>query len=444
MSGEAIVSLKGTKAPRDSVFSFVATGDSMISSRLSVCKDAQFLRIVDVIRKADVAFTNMEGLVREPKAYPMKQFFIGSYFNGEPFLVDELRWMGFDVVSLANTHTTDYSPEALHTNMELLDRAGIAHSGAGASLTEAREPAYLETPKGRVALISADATFENGERASDGRGSVLPRPGVNGLRFESHYVVDRRAFEELKRIQSILKLKPSMLDKVSSRERPATDREIRFLGKRFLLGDRPAVHTVANRADFEDNIRWVKDARSQADYVLVSLHTHASGDSSEMPAEYVVDFAHACIDAGADAYIGHGSHTGKGIEVYRGKPILYDLGNFIFQLGRLRRHPADAYEIWSLDEKATPADYAAARDPLFEVEQRFTGVMAWFTLSGGRLSQLRLYPITLGYERHRSSRGDPVFAEGQLGKEIIERFARMSSPFGTKIEFRGGLGVVGL
>ena len=49
------------------------------------------------------------------------------------------------------------------------------------------------------------------------------------------------------------------------------------------------------------------------------------------PADFCRDFAKLCINAGASAYIGHGPHIWRGIEIYKDKPVFYSLGDFIFQ-----------------------------------------------------------------------------------------------------------------
>src|SRR5262249_54097071 len=55
--------------------------------------------------------------------------------------------------------------------------------------------------------------------------------------------------------------------------------------------------------------------------------------------DYMVEIAHAAIDAGADIVIGHGPHYSLPVEVYRGKPIFYGLGSFSFHTGHGgRRH----------------------------------------------------------------------------------------------------------
>ena len=75
------------------------------------------------------------------------------------------------------------------------------------------------------------------------------------------------------------------------------------------------------------------EGRRQADWILVSFHSHEYGYASLVgakthnelsePADFVRAFARSAIDAGADMFVGHGSHTPLGIEFYKGKPIFY-------------------------------------------------------------------------------------------------------------------------
>ena len=73
--------------------------------------------------------------------------------------------MGFDMVSMANNHTGDYGPGGVRSTTRVVDEVGLMHAGTGENLDEARAPGYLETPGGRVALISAASTFPDGSRA---------------------------------------------------------------------------------------------------------------------------------------------------------------------------------------------------------------------------------------------------------------------------------------
>ena len=60
---------------------------------------------------------------------------------------------------------------------------------------------------------------------------------------------------------------------------------------------------------------------------------------ASLPADFLVTFARAMVDAGADIFVGHGPHVLRGVEIYKGKPILYSLGDFIFQNETLLRLP---------------------------------------------------------------------------------------------------------
>ena len=99
--------------------------------------------------------------------------------QADPTIAEELMWMGFDMVSMANNHTGDYGVGGLRRTTQAVEAAGLMHAGTGENLAEARAPGYLETPDGRVALISAASTFPDGSRAG--------RPGPTGP--ESHSVL---------------------------------------------------------------------------------------------------------------------------------------------------------------------------------------------------------------------------------------------------------------
>lgn len=92
--------------------------------------------------------------------------------------------------------------------------------------------------------------------------------------------------------------------------------------------------------DLVNVTQLVAQARSQAQYVVVTFHSGAEGDQaiwhSNETETYLgedrgnaVAFARAAIDAGADVLVGHGPHVLRSIECYKGKPIFYSLGNFV-------------------------------------------------------------------------------------------------------------------
>lgn len=72
----------------------------------------------------------------------------------------------------------------------------------------------------------------------------------------------------------------------------------------------------------------VKDAKAKADLVIVQFHW--GEESKNYPNAQQKAMAHATIDAGADFVVGAHPHVIQGIETYKGKTILYSLGNFCF------------------------------------------------------------------------------------------------------------------
>jgi poly-gamma-glutamate synthesis protein (capsule biosynthesis protein) len=186
-----------------------------------------------------------------------------------------------------------------------------------------------------------------------------------------------------------------------------------------------------------------------ADYTLVTIHAHEGGRDRLVPADFLVTFARAMIDAGADLFVGHGPHVLRGIELYKGKPILYSLGDFIFQNETLLRLPSENYEPYELGGDKHVNDFNDARYNFdksgFPSDRMiWEAVVAVPKFRGDQLAELALHPITLGFGHSRSVRGRPLFAEGALGQKILSDLVKLSGEMGTKIAVRDGVGYVEL
>ena len=72
----------------------------------------------------------------------------------------------------------------------------------------------------------------------------------------------------------------------------------------------------------------IKNLRPKVDFIIVMPHWGIEYTATPEPGQ--VEFAHAAMDAGADLLVGDHCHWPKGIEIYRGKPIFYGTGNFLF------------------------------------------------------------------------------------------------------------------
>ncbi|MGQ0546006.1 MAG: CapA family protein [Betaproteobacteria bacterium] len=70
-----------------------------------------------------------------------------------------MRSLGIDLVSRANNHATDWGVEGMRLTGETLAAAGIAFAGVGEHRAAARAARYVDTPKGRVGLVSAASSY---------------------------------------------------------------------------------------------------------------------------------------------------------------------------------------------------------------------------------------------------------------------------------------------
>ena len=173
----------------DSSFTMALTGDSIITRKLSVYAEPSFIEMIELLRGADVAFTNIEMLFHDYESYPMSSSG-GTYMRASPELTKELVWAGIDLGSLANNHSGDYGPPAMLRSADYVRKSGIVAAGVGKSLAEAREAKFLETSEGRVALVSVSSTFPDHSRAGRSRDDVPARPGLNPLRYSTRHVVE--------------------------------------------------------------------------------------------------------------------------------------------------------------------------------------------------------------------------------------------------------------
>jgi len=174
-------------------------GDMMLSRALRPYAKPDYLALTQVLRDADVALGNLETTVRtEREGVP--NFTQGTPMSTRPALLDDLKWMGINLVSVANNHVTDYGVSGVTACLDHLEQADLAHSGAGRTLAEARRPGYLETAAGRIGLVSATSFFRPWNRAADARSDSAGRPGINPLGFSTSYTVDPVALAELQRV----------------------------------------------------------------------------------------------------------------------------------------------------------------------------------------------------------------------------------------------------
>jgi poly-gamma-glutamate capsule biosynthesis protein CapA/YwtB (metallophosphatase superfamily) len=370
------------------------TGQSMIRSDLRVTAPDAVPRIRPLLR-GDVVFTNFEGAIAEQGQSVTGG---GRGFLAPAEALDALAALGFNLLALSNNHAFDLAEIGIDNTLREVERRGIAHAGVGTTLEQAASPAYLRVGNMTVALVASASGLiaEGGAARTDGG-------GVNELRVMAGDVLNEA---------------------------------------REDLPGAPA--NVPNREDAARILDAIREARARADLVVVYQHNHVFGNKSFStifsegmgerlaPSQWLIDWTHAEVEAGADVVVMHGAPLLHGVEIFRGKPIFYCLGNFIYNVP-----PAITYISEPMSWESVVAD--------LEFEDK-------------TLRSITLRPIALNYvgngqpdvhsqytsNEFLHTRGLPSAAEGSQARYILERVAEYSKPFGTQLAIGDGSAAIEL
>jgi poly-gamma-glutamate capsule biosynthesis protein CapA/YwtB (metallophosphatase superfamily) len=420
-------------------FTLAAVGDLIISNPESTNDNPEFQAQLKILRSADIGFGNFEGTaidIRHFQGSPQAESG-GAWIVDSPLIPADLKSMGFSMMNRANNHTTDWGVEGMAETDRLLDRAGIVHAGTGEDLAAARAPQYLQIPKGRVALVGMASSFTPMSVAADPSGIVPGRGGVNALHAVRWVLVTPDV------MQGLVRLHNSLPDQ-ASRQLTGTPQQLVLLGTHYRLSDHAGYAYDMNQADLAAILRNIREGKESADFLIATIHCHDPGNWSTKPPDFLVTLAHDAIDNGADVFIGHGPHQLRGIEIYKGKPIFYSLGNYYFEEYQQQVIPAALYGEFNVDPNTgIPAEFQdmrASRE--FGGTQYYTSVIAVSTYEHGQVSEIHLYPIDLGIDRRWNQRGVPRLASPDVAHSILQRLADESKPFGTNIEIEGNVGVI--
>jgi poly-gamma-glutamate capsule biosynthesis protein CapA/YwtB (metallophosphatase superfamily) len=366
----ACLVLAFTMRAQSPAFSVTLTGQSMIRSDIRAHAPSA-VPIITSLLKGDVVFTNFETTIVDEKK---GQSHLNGRFLSPPEALDALQSFGFNLVSFSNNHAFDLKVPGIQNTLQEGSRLKLAHAGTGNTIAEAAAPGYLHTPKGTVALVAMASGL-----IDEGGSATAARPGVNELRVE---------------------------------------------------GNQP------NPEDTERILQSIRTARKQADLVIVYEHNHVFDKPFRTimleelperlaPPDWLKKWTHAEVDAGADIIVMHGAPLLHGVEIYHGRPIFFDLGNFIFQ--------------------APPIDV------LLDEPINWESVVAYVEFQGKNLKSIKFRPIAQNkigqgeadtQDEHTNNlflqtRGLPTPATGEQAQYILERLANLSRPFGTTVEVKG-------
>jgi poly-gamma-glutamate synthesis protein (capsule biosynthesis protein) len=460
-------------------FCLTAVGDCIMTRPLSTwLADPGFAAIIDVLARGHVRYGNCEISIVDLarfKGYPHS--WEGDYpMMAAPAVAADFARLGFTLMSRANNHALDWGIEGMRETSRWLDEAGVVHAGIGEHRGLARAPAYKETPQGRVGLVSFVSTFLPVSEALPYRDAAPGRPGVSALKVYTKWVVPPDVMRALATIpaqdthgREAAAAQPAGEPGATAQAagEPAAARPEPAAGKRrslnrfrldFVEGDEPGTTYEVDDLDLADILKNVRLGKQHSDFLIAALHTHEARDETPfpaaplLPADFVQPVARAAIDAGADAFLTCGTHNLGPVEVYRGRPIFYGLGNFFWSdlqeplsadLYEARATRARLAKTFAHPERATHADYTAVEEKdEFGHDYVFESVVASSVFDDGRLSAIELHPVWLRYGEPLTRSGVPMVAPPERAAHILAWLRDMSAPYGTEIEISGGVGTV--
>lgn len=416
---------------------FTAVGDALIQRRIQSDFEG-FRTIKPYIMQGDARFFNLETtLNREGECYA-SQFSGGTYVRTDPEMLEDIKQFGFNMTSFNNNHAMDFSYGGLSGTLDCLNKSGLVHSGVGDNLDAASAPRYLETANGRVALISVNTSFEPSMMAGRQSRKYPGRPGVNGLRIDRIIQVTQEDVDYIRNLESRLNLNAgNKIDREQGYLSPLPENQAELGELRFCAGDTVCKKEAVCEEDMRRVEQAISEAKFQADYTIISLHTHQTDTlRQELPPKFCVDFAHRCIDAGANAVIGHGPHLLRPIEIYKDSPVFYSLGDFILQLYSVESAPEDFYGKKGLTSDSTVYELLKKRSKDFtiglmeDVRMNSTVIPFWET-EKKKIKKLELLPVSLVMKGNKSEIGLPQIAKD---KTFMKDFAEISADFGVRIK----------
>lgn len=422
-----------------------AAGDAMIFRPLPGEYEG-FGALRAFLMQGDFRFVNLETTVHNFETYG-SALSGGSWFCAQPQVLGALKAFGFNMLTTANNHAMDYSHAGLLKTLDYIHAAGFQSCGTGKTLADASAPVYLDTLSGRIALIGACSTFHPDEMAGEQTRMMIGRPGLNGIRHKVVWELPKEQLDQLRAIAQTLPVNARHeVNRADGYASALPEGQFEFGDMLFREAPHAAKKTILNETDMRRMENAIREACFMADYVVVSMHSHEFTARKEDPEGFYVEFAHRCIDAGANAVVGTGPHLLRPIEIYQGCPIFYSLGDFIIELETIRKAPSGMFEKQGMTgNEGLDAMFTNRSDGgkkgLYYQKVMFESVVPYWEAEDGKLTKLQLLPVELGFGQPRSHGGLP-HPEPDGG--ILERLAEMSAPWGTKITVEKGIGTVTL
>jgi hypothetical protein len=300
----------------------------------------------------------------------------------DPALLDILPKIGFNTFSLAGNHFCDGGVEGIEDTIAWLKRNNIPYTGGGMNLAEAKKPAFLECDGTRFGFLDYNCVGPVDSWATK------DKPGTNYINVLTHYE-----------------------------------------GIYASPGAPPDVYTWAEPKMLKMMKEEIRQLRPQCDVLVVSYHM-GLGHTPIKIAAYEKEIAYAAIDTGADLICGHHAHILKGIEIYKGKPIYYGLGNFATSVPGLAPKPDQDPDSWQQKRMEV---FGFAPDPRYPTypfhPEAINTVIAKCIIENGKIVRASYLPCII------NTKAQPkVLKNDKQGQKVFNYVEKISK--GAKLNSR--------
>jgi poly-gamma-glutamate synthesis protein (capsule biosynthesis protein) len=284
---------------RENEIVLVMGGDTGVISNFSQAsrQNPKYASFLTILKQADIVSANLECVLTNCE-YPDR--IVPTANKCDPSVARDFSAVGVKVFSMSH-RVFDFGNVGFFDTMKALTKANIQYVGGGKTLEEAMQEKIIEVKEQKVAFLSFDAAFAETTQAkaipsADGK-SYFNKPGLAPINVKISYRINPAALAVI----------------TQTRER--------------ALGAITIERKVSEES-LQKAIEKIKDTRKKVDFLVMMLHWGAVGDEI---LEHQPPLGHTIIDAGADLICGTHPHRPHGVEIYKGKPIFYSLGNFIYQ-----------------------------------------------------------------------------------------------------------------
>ena len=452
-------------------FNVALAGECMVSRPFAMHDDKESMAVIDLLRNADLTYGHLEMNFADYSelTYAARGDWLGSFMMADPQVAHDLKWAGIDIMSLAHNHSMDFGEwgrrgdhQALQSGRPCRGRYG---NGSGRS-ARAGIPRDQTRPR-RAGLRPRRATSRTNGRAS-AKGGVRGRPGINPLRVDFKYVLEREAAEQMKAIARKLDV---------LREAGKSTSSVGLKGEEFSfqMPGEQSTRAVRTRSSPATSSRSRAPATSATWKAICARSTRRGSSptssswrttSTSRTASAATRRRCSCASSRAprstpapmctSAMAGTTRWASRSTRASRSST-----GSAISSRSRSSSGacPTTATKAgdttWTGCRRCIPPTTRFTPGCDGHSETWWTSALMTLEMQDGEFRQMRLHPVEMGrlardgtiarrtgQGEHALTEGRPLIARGETAERTLDRIRRLSKNFGTEMTVDGGIGLI--